>query len=38
MMYTVIQCALETEGIQDLLLASLEANVLKWRLKIWMQK
>lgn len=29
--------ALETEGIQDLLLAPLEANVLKRRVKIWMQ-
>ncbi len=29
--------ALETEGIQDLLLAPLEANVLKRRVKIWVQ-
>jgi len=33
-----MKCALETEGIQDLLLAPLEANVLKRRLKIWTQK
>ena len=29
--------ALETEVIQDLLLAPLEANALKRRVKIWMQ-
>ena len=29
--------ALETERIQDLLLAPLEANVLKRRVKIWIQ-
>ena len=33
-----MKCALETEGIQDLLLAPLEANVLKRRLKIWTPK
>ena len=32
-----MKCALETEGIQDLLLAPLEANVLKRRMKIWTQ-
>lgn len=32
-----MRCALETEGIQDLLLAPLEANALKRRVKIWMQ-
>ena len=32
-----MKCALETEGIRDLLLAPLEANALKRRMKIWMQ-
>ena len=32
-----MKCALETEVIQDLLLAPLEANALKRRVKIWMQ-
>lgn len=32
-----MKCALETEGIRDLLLAPLEANVLKRRMKIWTQ-
>lgn len=32
-----MKCALETEGVQDLLLAPLEANVLKRRVKVWMQ-
>ena len=32
-----MKCALETEEIQDLLLAPLEANVLKRRMKIWTQ-
>ena len=32
-----MKCALETEGIEDLLLAPLEANVLKRRAKVWMQ-
>ena len=31
------KCALETDGVQDLLLAPLEANTLKRRTKIWMQ-
>ena len=30
-----MKCALETDGIQDLLLAPLEANVLKRRVKAW---
>lgn len=30
-----MKCALETGGIQDLLLAPLEANVLKRRVKVW---
>ena len=32
---TQMKCALETGGIQDLLLAPLEANVLKRRVKVW---
>ena len=32
-----MKCALETEVIQDLLLAPLEANALKRRMKIWTQ-
>ena len=32
-----MKCALETEGIKDLLLAPLEADALKRRAKIWMQ-
>lgn len=32
-----MKCALETEGIRDLLLAPLDANALKRRMKIWMQ-
>ncbi len=34
---TQMKCALETENIQDLLLAPLEANVLKRRVKTWMK-
>ena len=32
-----MKCALETGEISDLLLAPLEANTLKRRVKIWMQ-
>ena len=32
-----MKCALETEELSDLLLAPLEANTLKRRVKIWMQ-
>ena len=33
-----MKCALETDGIQDLLLAPLEANAIKRRVKIWMKE